>query len=335
MGGALARRLGGRGGLAAFAALALLVALLPQVTDLYLTHLMVIAGIYVLLVFGLQVVLGMAGEFMVGYAAVMSVGAYACALLTVRAHVAFWAALPVATVAAALVSAGVGMVAIRFVGHFVAIITFAFNFIAYEVLIHWDSLTGGWPGIAGVAPPEGIPGLLVWDKPTWYYLVWALIFVLGGLLHRFRRTPWGLTLLAIRDDALAAEASGIATRRTKVLAYAASGAFAGFGGALYASYLSVVDPSQFSAVVSVNILAMLLLGGKDSVLGAALGAVLLSVLPDELRVIENVRWIAYGLILVLMMLVLPGGLAQLAARLGQARRFALRRLHRAPLEGAA
>src|SRR5581483_8828789 len=169
-----------RPAVAVFTVLAILVALLPQVTDLYLTHLMVIAGIYVLLVFGLQVVLGMTGEFMVGYAAVMSVGAYTCALLTVRGHVGFWPALPIATLAAAVVSAGVGLVAIRFVGHFVAIITLAF-----EVLIHWDSVTGGWPGIAGVAAPEGIPNVLIWDKPTWFYLVWTFIFVLGGVLHWF------------------------------------------------------------------------------------------------------------------------------------------------------
>lgn len=318
-----------------FAVLAVAVGLLPQVTDLYLTHLMVIAGVYVLLVFGLQIVLGMAGEFMVGYAAVIGVGAYTCALLTVREHFGFWQTLPLATVSAAAVSALVGLVAIRFVGHFVAIITFAFNFIVYELLIHWDSLTGGWPGISGVGAPQGIPNVLIFDKPTWFYLVWTFIFISGGLLYWFRGTPWGHTLLALRDDPLAAEAAGIATKRVKVLAYAASGAFAGFGGSLYASYLTVVDPSQFSAIISVNILAMLLLGGKDSVLGAAVGAVLLSVLPDELRVIENVRWIAYGLILILMMLILPGGLAQLAVRLGQARRFASRRLRREPLPSGA
>jgi branched-chain amino acid transport system permease protein len=167
--------------------------------------------------------------------------------------------------------------------------------------------------------------VLIFDRPTWFYFVWTLILALGAGLFWFRRSPWGHTLLAVRDDPLAAEASGIATRQVKLLAYAGSGAFAGLGGALYASYLSVVDPSQFSAIVSVNVLAMLLLGGKDSVVGAAFGAVLLSVLPDELRVVEDLRWIAYGLILVVMMLVLPGGLAQLAARAAQLRRFAVRR----------
>jgi branched-chain amino acid transport system permease protein len=267
----------------------------------------VTTGISVILTLGLFVVFGLAGEFMIGYAGIVGVGAYTCAILTTQVGVTFWMALPIAVAAAGIVGVLIGVFAARFTGHFVAIVTLAFNVVIFNILLN-SEITRGTAGIHDIPAPSPVFGLNFDSDVGMYGLVWAIAVALASVLQIVRNSSQGYALLAIRDDPVAASTSGVGVTTMKLLAYLISGAVAGIGGALYASYVGVVEPSQYDFANSVDIVAMLLIGGRSSVFGAALGAILLSLLPEYLRAVGDYRWLIYSALLVFMMIVAPEGL---------------------------
>jgi branched-chain amino acid transport system permease protein len=280
---------------------------LPSVIDRYLMHVAVDSGLSVAFTLGLLSVFGLLGEFMIGYAAPIGAGAYALAILTTQAGFSFWGALPLALLAGAATGLAVGLFAVRFSGHFVAIVTLAFNAVVYNYYLI-ANITRGTAGIHGLPSPESFLGLDFDSDAGMYGLVWTFVLVLAAGLHHLRHSPAGYAMLAIRDDPVAASASGIAVTRIKLLTYLGSGAVAGIGGALYASYVGVVEPAQYDFTASINIVAMLLIGGRSSVAGAILGAVVLSLLPEYLRAVGDYRMLIYSALMVGMMIVAPEGL---------------------------
>jgi branched-chain amino acid transport system permease protein len=279
---------------------------LPGLLDRYLLHVAVDGGLAVIFTLGLLTVFGLIGEFMIGYAGLIGFGAYATAILTTQAGFPFWASLPAAIIAAALAGLVVGLFATRFSGHFVAIVTLAFNYVIYNIFLNAE-ITRGTAGIHGLPSPESFLGLDFDSDGGMYGLVWTVALASAALLHALRHSWAGYAMLAVRDDPVAASASGIAVTRVKLATYCASGAIAGIGGALYASYVGVVEPDQYDFSASISIVAMLLIGGRSSVAGAMLGAVVLSLLPEYLRAVGDYRMLIYSALLVAMMVGAPEG----------------------------
>jgi branched-chain amino acid transport system permease protein len=297
----------------AWLSLAAILVALPQVVDSYFVHVAIVALIFAILASGLDLVTGYCGQFSFGQGAFYGIGAYTSALLALSLGWPFGTALPAATLASAGFGALLGIPSLRLAGHFLAITTIAFQVIVTLVLTQWHGLTGGTAGLTGipVPPPLRLGGatLVTFDTPPgYYYLVLVVAAVVIGAATRLARTRLGHEWLAVREDELLARTMGIHTTRIKVLAFTASAAMAGAAGSLIAHYLRSIHPSEFTIWTSAEIVAMVILGGRGTLAGPILGAVVLTILPEYLRAVQDYKLIVYGLALIVMITFLPRGL---------------------------
>ena len=303
-----------------FVMAAIVVGLLPMIfTDSYWRTNLIICAINVLLAIGLDFVLGYAGQLNLGQSAFYGIGAYASTLLIMKLGVPFWPSFLCAVLIAGLAGMLLSLFAVRLRGHYLAIASLGFAVITYQILLNWISLTEGPLGIYAIAPPPPlkIPGLAIVEfsnLANLFYLTAGFTLLTYILLDQLVRSPIGETLTAIREDEISAASLGVNCNRWKVFAFAISSAVAGAGGCFYASFVGTLVPDAFFITESFTILAMVIVGGMGTLIGPVLGAVLLTVLPELLRGIGDLRLIVYGTSVTLVVLFLPGGIVQ-AARL--------------------
>ena len=289
------------------------------------------AGVFVLLALGLNIVVGMAGLLDLGYAAFFAFGAYAYAFGAspfTGLEIPFWFLLPVGAFVAAVFGVMLGAPTLRLRGDYLAIVTLGFGEIVPIVFLNADTFTNGTNGIGGVYQPSApIIGNFGFGNPLPYFVtIAALIAIVMILIYRLRDSRVGRAWNAIREDELAAASMGINTVTTKLLAFAIGASTAGIGGVFYASKLSIVSPGDFGFTVSFTILAMVVLGGIGNVWGVAAGAFIVYELqsqglkqlntffqPLHIPILSDInftlyQFLLYGLALVAMMLLRPGGL---------------------------
>ena len=253
----------------------------------------------IILAVSLNLAAGFLGQLPLGHAGFMSVGAYAAALFTKGVELPMAVEFPIAIVLAAVVAGLFGVViglpALRLKGDYLAIITLGFGEII-RVVIQNLEFTGGAVGLRSI--PK-------YSSFAWCFIAMVItIFAITSLI----RSRHGRAILSIREDEIAAEASGISTTFYKVAAFAVSAAFAGVAGALYAHYMRILDPSTFGFVKSCEILVMVVLGGMGSVIGSVVSATILTLLPEWLRGFSEYRMIIYALVLIVVMIFKPSGL---------------------------
>ena len=306
---------------------ALAIALLPLVfQDSYWRTNLIICALNVMLAIGLDFILGYAGQLNLGHSAFYGLGAYASTLLVMSLGVPFWLAFLVGMVLAGAAGMTLAIFAVRLRGHYLAIASLGFAVIVHQVLLNWISLTQGPLGIYGIKPPPAIalPGLPVisfGDSANMFYLVAGFAFLFYVLLDQLVRSPIGETLTAIREDEVSAASLGINCTMWKVFAFGVGSAIAGAAGAFYASFVGTLVPDAFIITESFTILAMVIVGGMGTLIGPVCGAILLTVLPELLRGFGDLRLVLYGIALTLVVLFMPGGIAQavqmLRARFGR------------------
>jgi branched-chain amino acid transport system permease protein len=287
---------------------AITIGLLPMIlTDSYWQTNLIVCAINVLLAIGLDFVLGYAGQLNLGQSAFYGIGAYASTLLITQLGVPFWVAFVCGVLLAGVAGMLLSIFAVRLRGHYLAIASLGFAVITYQVLLNWISLTQGPLGIYAIAPPPplaipGMPAIEFSNLGNLFYLTAGFALLTYMLLDQLVRSPIGETLTAIREDEVSAASLGINCPKWKVFAFAISSAIAGAAGCFYASFVGTLVPDAFFITESFSILAMVL------------GAILLTVLPELLRSIGDLRLIVYGVSVTLVVLFLPGGMVQ-AARL--------------------
>ncbi len=302
----------------------LTIAVLPYIfTGSYWRTNLIVCALNVMLAIGLDFVLGYAGQLNLGQAAFYGIGAYASTLLITRLGVPFWIAFAGAVALAGLAGVTLSLFAMRLRGHYLAIASLGFAVITYQVLLNWISLTQGPLGIYAIAPPPalalpGLPKIDFHDLAHLFHLVAGFALLGYFVLDQLVRSPIGETLTAIREDEVSAAALGINCAAWKVFAFGVGAAVAGAAGGFYAGFVGTLVPDAFFITESFTILAMVVVGGMGSLIGPVAGAILLTVLPELLRGIGDLRLVVYGAALTLVVLFLPGGLVQ-AARLGVAR----------------
>jgi branched-chain amino acid transport system permease protein len=284
----------------------LLLALPPLMNDYYI-DVLTLAGIYVVLALGLNVVVGMAGLLDLGYVAFYAVGAYTYAILSTRYGLPFWPALPIGGAAAALVGVFLGVITLRLRGDYLAIVTLGFLMIVHLVLNNWDELTHGPNGILGIPNPS-IGGWTFSQPIHFYYLILILVFLIVFVAYRLMQSRIGRAWIAIREDEMAASAMGIPVTRMKILAFALGASWAGIAGVFFAGRYAFVSPESFTFFETVFVLSMVVLGGMGSIPGVILGALLLVILPEVFRGFQDYRMLAFGGAMVLMMAFRPQGL---------------------------
>lgn len=264
-------------------------------------------ALYAVVVLGLNLFIGYAGQISLGHAAFFALGAYGSALLSGEWGINPWLSLPLAVAATAVVALLVGIPALRLHGHYLAMATLGFNLVIYIVLVQWDAVTGGPSGYAGIRPLAVGPFVFA-DDLRLHYLVWGVALLCLTLALNLVRSGVGRGLAAVAGDEVAAAAFGVNTRVAKVKVFVLSAAFAALAGGLYAHGFGFVSPDTFGIFASVDFVTMVVIGGLGSVWGSLFGVALLTWLPEWIDRFENVKEIVHGAILVGVLLVLPQGL---------------------------
>ena len=294
--------------------------------------------IYVMLGWGLNIVVGLAGLLDLGYVAFYAVGAYSYALLSTTFGLSFWICLPLAGILAAFWGMILGFPVLRLRGDYLAIVTLAFGEIIRMILVNWVPVTGGYAGIASI-PKVTFFGIPFADEPGGFadtfhieyspihrtiflfYLILCLALLTNFVTMRLRRLPIGRAWEALREDEIACRSLGINTRNTKLTAFALGALFGGFAGSFFAVRQGFVSPESFTFIESATILAIVVLGGMGSQLGVALAAVVMIGGTEILREMEwtkqifgpdfdpaQYRMLIFGMGMVIMMVVRPRGI---------------------------
>ncbi len=297
---------------AVLAAGLVLFALLPLGANPYQVYVGNLALIYVVLAVGLNILLGMAGQLSFANGALFGVGAYAAGLLRLDASVPFWLALPAGAIVTVAIGLLVALPALRLRGLYLALATVAFAQFALWTFVHWDSLTYGNAGF--VMTPVDFTALGLPTATGMYYLSLLIAVVLVAAAYGVMRSRVGRALVALRESEVAAESIAIDITRLKIVANTLSAFYAGVAGGLFAGLLNVVVPESFNLFQIVLQFCMVVVGGLGSIAGSVIAAVLLIVLQEALRGMQELQEIGLGLLLLLMLLFAPGGIAQALRR---------------------
>ncbi len=271
----------------------------------YLT-LMILSGSYAIAALGLTVLLGYAGQVSLAQAAFFGIGSYAFSILAVTYGVNFWLSLLGAVAIALVFGALIGVLVLRLRTHYLALVTIGFQIIINLVLNNWD-FTGGSDGIAGIPRPT-LFGIDFLSDQSFYWLTLGFIALAAFIVYRLRYSMIGSTLLALREDEIAASTSGISVTAAKILAFSVCAGLAGLGGVFYASGSMYISPNVYTFNQSVTFFAMVLIGGQESIVGSILGATLLTFLPEMLRFLQGYYIAVYGLAVVVIILFMPKGI---------------------------
>jgi branched-chain amino acid transport system permease protein len=300
----------------------------PFAADAYLLYVANMIGFAVIGALGLNLLTGFTGQISLGHAAFMGVGAYASAILITRLGFSFWLSVPCAGLVAAAAGMIIGIPSLRVKGLYLCITTLAAQFIFEFIFIHWESMTRGITGIH--IPPPRIGALTFATEKEFYWI--TLFFAVLGVAYarNLIRSRMGRAFVAIRDRDLSAEIIGINLFRYKLSAFAISSFYAGVAGALWVAFLKVVTPDHFPFILSIQYLAMIIVGGLGSILGSIFGAVFMTLVPEVLNTLSEVvklnapgyeeifvpmKEVIFGLLIVLFLIFEPRGLAEIWNRI--------------------
>jgi branched-chain amino acid transport system permease protein len=264
-------------------------------------------------VLGLNFVTGWAGQINFGQAAFYGLGAYTTAIAT-KAGLP-WIATPllsvIVVVAASLL---LGLPTMRLRTYYLAMTTIGFGEIVRLIIVHWEPVTGGTSGLRAI-PGVSLFGFGPQGQMEHYYLLIATLALAILIASRIRNSVLGRAMIATRDSEIAAEQSGVDTARTKLLAFMIGAVYAGLAGCLYASSIRFISPDSFSGTQAILLMTMLIVGGMGSIVGCVIGAVALTLLPEALRFMGQWYLVLYGLGVIAVIVMAPGGLASLATLL--------------------
>lgn len=294
----------------AAAAAVILVAAFPFVMDTYQTNIMITALMYIVLGLGLNIVVGLAGLLDLGYVAFYAVGAYTYGLLNHHFGIGFWAVLPLGAMLGAVFGILLGFPVLRLRGDYLAIVTLGFGEIIRLILENWNEFSYGPSGIAQIARPSFFGMRLTLSESIiyLYFLMIGMVIFTIFVVNRLQNSRIGRAWIALREDEIACQAMGIDKTRTKLTAFALGATWAGMVGVVFAAKTTFINPASFTFLESAMILAIVVLGGMGSILGVAIAALILILLPEYLRAFSEYRMLIFGAIMVLMMVFRPQGI---------------------------
>ena len=287
--------------------------ILPLTWGSYLNYVTGLVGLYIIAGIGLNIIVGLSGQLMLGYAAFIAIGAYSMALLNApQPHgimLGFWPSLLVGIVLSIIAAILLGLPTLGLRGDYLAIVTLGFGEII-RILLKSDLLmdfTGGPRGVHAIEGPT-LFGISFTSDSDYVYLIFLLLILCVVIYQRLANSFTGRAMLAINEDPIAAQATGVNLRKYKLLALAMGAGFAGLVGGVMAARNAFTGPNDHSLNVSINMLSLVIVGGINSIPGIALGAFALKGVPEILREVEVYRQLIFGILLIVMMLLRPEGL---------------------------
>jgi len=266
-----------------------------------------VVAVHAIVVLGLNLFIGYAGQISLGHAAFFGLGAYGSAILTTAYAVPPWAAIVFTCAGVTLTALVIGIPTLRLSGHYLAMATLGFNIVVHHILVQCDTVTGGPSGLSGI-PAFSVPGMLFQGEVRQYYLLWGTAMLALTFSLNFVRSGVGRGLAALAEDEVAAAALGVDIRRGKIAVFTFSAAYASIAGSLFAHYMGTITPDTFGIFASIDFVIMVVIGGVGSLWGSLAGAAFVTVLPHLLGPLEDYKDIVHGLIVVGVLLVLPRGL---------------------------
>ncbi|MCL6570734.1 MAG: branched-chain amino acid ABC transporter permease [Bacillus sp. (in: Bacteria)] len=283
--------------------------LFPYITENdYFIHVMILAFIWMIAVYGLNLLVGYAGYLSLAHAGFFAIGAYSLGLLTTKAHVNFWLAFVLSLIITCVIGALIGLIALRTKDAFFAIYTLCVGYIIYLVIDKWDSLTEGMRGLIGIPIPAAIGSFSFETLKSQYYLVLFFLLLVILMMYRIVHSLTGKTYIAIRNSEDLALTIGISTMKNKLTVFILSTFFAGLAGALYASFTRFIGPDIGYISITFDLLTFLLIGGLGTLSGPIVGTLVIVWLSQWLQFLQNYRMMIFGPVLTLLIIFYPGGL---------------------------
>ena len=258
----------------------------PFLANSYFLYIANMIGFAVIGAVGLNLLTGFTGQISLGHSAFIGVGAYTSAILITRCGFSFWVSLPFAGMVSALAGLIIGLPSLRVKGLYLCIATLASQFIFEFIFVHWESMTKGITGIHLPAPQIG--SFKFETEKDFYWITLFFVILSVGYARNLARSRMGRAFVAIRDRDLSAEIIGINLLKYKLSAFAISSFLAGITGALWVSFLKVITPEHFPFILSIQFLAMIIIGGLGSVLGSIFGAIFMTLVPEFLSYLSGV-----------------------------------------------
>lgn len=275
-----------------------------------------LGGIYVIAAIGYNILLGYAGQISLGHAAFIGLGAYVTANLAIKFHAPFIVSLLASIVVTAILGFILGLPALRLEGNYLAIATLGFGVAFEHIFMEFEKFTGGFSGIKGI-PPINIFGYEFKTRMSMYYFILCVIVISVIVAKNIIKTKTGRALMALRDSEIAANSLGVNTSKYKTIAFVISAAYAGVAGCLWAYLFRQVYPQSFGMGVSLNLLAMIVIGGLATIPGSIVGAMFMTMLPEYMKSIEikNGATILTGILLIITVMYFPLGIVQIVQKI--------------------
>lgn len=286
----------------------------------YFIHVMTLSFIWMIGVYGLNLLAGYTGYLSLAHAGFFAIGAYSLGLLTTKAEMNFWPALLLSLVITGVIGFFVGLISLRTKEHFFAIYTLCVGYIIYLVIDKWDTLTEGVRGLIGIPAPANIGPLSFETLQSHYYLVLSFLLLVVLIMYRIVHSLSGRTYIAIRNSEDLAQTIGISTMKNKLTVFVISTVIAGLSGALYASFVRFIGPDIGSIAIVFDFLTYLLVGGIGTLSGPIVGTILIVVLSQRLQFLQDYRMLVFGPVLTLLIIFYPRGIVGAVANWIQKRK---------------
>lgn len=286
-------------------------AILPMfISNNYHLNLMIQVLINIIIVVGLNFITGLTGQMNLGTAGIFSMGAYTSSLLATKLGINPWICLIAAIFMGVLIGFGLGYPSLRVSGVYLALTTIGFSEIVRILMTNLTDLTGGALGVTGI-PAFSIFGHAFQNNKEVYYLYLVIAIFLIYNAYRIVNSKWGRSFLAVKDNPDAVEAGGVNIATIKIMAFTLASIYTTIAGSMYSHYIGFINPSAYNLEYSINYVVMLVIGGIGSVPGNIIGAILVTLVPEFLRFMENYYWLVFSIITLLFVIFLPNGMISL------------------------
>lgn len=277
------------------------------VHDKYTLHVLILCSMYACLTLSLNLIIGWSGQFSLGHVCFYGMGAYIATLLMMNFEMNFFLATLLSVSFTSIFAMLLCFPTLKLRGDYLAVITLGFGEVFRLFLTNAVDITKGPAGIPAIPDPE-IFGYVIKGKQAYFYFVMILLFLFVIFMKRFNNSGFGMAMMTVNEDDIAATAIGLNTKKYKLVGFALGGGMAALIGSFYAVYMGMISPTSFAYAESIKMVSMVVLGGMGSIPGSILGAFLLTALPEVLRAFSEYRMVLYGALMVIMMIFKPEGM---------------------------